>query len=77
LELTDTPDASPKYMFAGSFNGLGTESKAIVGTGCCANAGGAINSISPVSQFRMSFSRALPFSRMLVDGCFDCTCPVS
>ena len=41
LELTATPDTSPKYMLCGSRSGLGTESKAMVGTACCASAGEA------------------------------------
>ena len=53
LELTETPDTSPKYMLGGSFSGLGTESKVMLGTACCANADGAINSISPISQCLM------------------------
>ena len=37
-------------------NATGAESKAIVGTACCANADGATNSISPASQCLMSSS---------------------
>src|SRR5260370_16933078 len=66
-------------MFGGSFSGLGTESKAIVGTAYCANADGAINSISPASQCLISSSPDICCScrcpRMLVDGCSVCMCP--
>ena len=71
FELTATPDASPKYMSGGSFSGLGTESKVMLGTACCAKADGAINSISPVSQCLISSSRdllLLLLARMLVDA---------
>src|SRR5216684_5723759 len=37
-------------MLAGSRSGLGTESKAIEGTACCARADGPINSNSPIHQ---------------------------
>src|SRR5258708_7892700 len=50
LELSETPDTSPKYILAGSRSGLGTESKAIEGTACCARAGGPINNNSPIHQ---------------------------
>jgi hypothetical protein len=50
LELSETPDTSPKYMLGGSRSGLGTESKAIEGTACCAKADGPTNSNSPIHQ---------------------------
>src|SRR5665213_370809 len=61
LELTETPDASPKYMLAGSFKGLGTESNGIVGTACCAKAccvkaGDPASNRSPTSQCFILFS---------------------
>src|ERR1700760_4952363 len=60
LELTATPDTSPKYMLCGRCTGLGTESNAMVGTDCCASAGGAASSNNP--------SRAR-FIKILLEGC--------
>src|SRR5215470_511646 len=72
LELSATPDASPRYMLCGRRTGLGTESKAMVGTGCCASAGGAASSRRPSSA---RFIKFLPkglllllAARMLVMG---------
>src|SRR6478609_5248612 len=68
LELSETPDTSPKYMLGGSRSGLGTESKAIDGTACWAKAGGASNSNNPASQCRMlSSPNVLSLQWMLVD----------
>ena len=50
LELTETPETSPRYMLGGSFRGLGTESKAMTGTFCCASAEGANRNNNPTSQ---------------------------
>src|SRR5436190_16813898 len=76
LELTETPDASPKYRFGGSCNGLGTDSNAILGTGCCANADGAISNRTPASQCRIVILPSVIFllAWMLVDGRSVCTC---
>jgi hypothetical protein len=46
---------------------LGTESKAIEGTACCAKADGAINNDSPISQCFMLFS---PKAFLLLCGVF-------
>src|SRR5205807_2637958 len=50
LELTETPETSPKYMLCGRRSGLGAESKGMLGTDCCAKVGDAINSNNAVSQ---------------------------
>src|SRR5579871_1741711 len=62
FELTATPDTSPKYMLVGSFSGLDTDSKLIVGTACCARACDPINSGKTNSQRFMNSSQEL-FSR--------------
>src|ERR1700694_4905896 len=73
LELSETPDTSPKYMLDGSRSGLGTESNAIEGTACCAKADGPINSNSPIHQcFMLSPQSArllLSLEWMLVYRC--------
>jgi hypothetical protein len=61
----------PRYMFAGSRTGLGTESNGMRGavaggTCCCADAGPANNN-SPISQRFMRFSRCFVLALMLVD----------
>src|ERR1700722_10670342 len=71
LELSATPETSPRYMLVGSRSGLGTESKAMTGTACCASAGDPVNNISPISQCRMISSPKVfvvlkCFVRMLV-----------
>src|SRR5450631_1503207 len=66
LELTETPETSPRYILAGKRSGLGTESKAMEGTACCARAGGPINSINPISQCFIYSSRELV--RFFVDA---------
>jgi hypothetical protein len=38
LEFTATPDASPRYIFVGSWIKSATESKGITGTAVCAKA---------------------------------------
>ena len=38
FEFTATPEASPRFMSAGSFRKFGAESNGISGTDCCANA---------------------------------------
>src|ERR1700761_3041070 len=58
LELTATPDTSPRYMLVGIFNRLGTESKAITGTFCCASAGEAASSDNPINQCFIVFFQA-------------------
>jgi len=57
LELTDTPDTSPRYMLAGSRSGLGTDSKAMLGTACCADAAEPLNNSNPISQCFMVASQ--------------------
>src|SRR5579871_5808497 len=54
LELTETPDTSPKYIFGGSFSGLGVDSKLMTGT-CCANAGAPNKNGKTNSQRFMDF----------------------
>src|ERR1700730_774677 len=50
LELTATPEASPRYMSGGSFRKFGTESNGISGGCCCANADGLNSMNAPTSH---------------------------
>src|SRR5229473_8202658 len=50
LELTATPDTSPRYRSCGSFNTSWTESNGIVGTGCCAYTDKVNSANDPTSQ---------------------------
>src|ERR1700748_3889658 len=68
LELTATPETSPKYMLVGSFSGLGTDSKLIVGTACCANACDPTNNGKTKSQRLMNASRMFSLARTLINS---------
>src|ERR1700730_9354177 len=53
LELTATPETSPRYKFSGSFSRLGTESNGISGAASWANsASGAAMNITKTSRKR-------------------------
>src|SRR5580692_10456483 len=56
LELSATPEASPRFMSGGSLSRLGTESNGISGGCCCANADGLNSMSAPTSHFFMGSS---------------------
>src|SRR5712671_5818535 len=56
LELTATPEASPRCISGGSFRKFGTESKGISGAACCANADGLNSTNKPTSHVFMRTS---------------------
>src|SRR5579863_6938393 len=56
LELSATPEASPRFMSGGSLSRLGTESNGISGGCCCANADGLNSMRAPTSHIFMGSS---------------------
>src|SRR5271169_1005582 len=64
LELTATPEASPRFMSGGSFSRFGTESKGISGGCCCANADGLSSMSAPTSQVFMRTSLVFCLQRL-------------
>jgi hypothetical protein len=55
-------------MLCGSRSGLGTESKAMLGTVCCASAGDAASSNRPISARFMKSSQDV-FGFLMGGGC--------
>src|SRR5262245_25367166 len=69
LELTATPDTSPKFIPAGSLKKSATESNGISGTVCCASDGVATSMTSNINRaFMVTSTLAVPSSKFRVPG---------
>src|SRR5262245_45486754 len=69
LELTATPDTSPKFIPAGSLKKSATESNGISGTVCCASDDVATSMTSNINRaFMVTSTLAVPSSGFRVPG---------